>query len=62
MPAELEVKMSAPAMIGTLFIILKLIGVIDWWSWWVVLSPFFVQLVVSLIYRLTKSLRNNPKK
>jgi hypothetical protein len=58
MPAELQVKMSAPAMIGTLFIILKLIGVVDWWSWWVVLSPFFVQLVVSLIYRLFKTLKN----
>jgi hypothetical protein len=50
MPAELEVKMSVPAMLGTLFIILKLIGVVDW-SWWVVLSPFFVQLAVALIYR-----------
>jgi hypothetical protein len=61
MPAELEVKMSVPAMLGTLFIILKLIGVVDW-SWWVVLSPFFVQLAVALIYRLTKSFRNNLKK
>ncbi len=57
MPAELEVKMSVPAMIGTLFITLKLIGVVDW-SWWLVLSPFFVQLVVSLIYRLFKTLKN----
>ncbi len=61
MPAELEVKMSVPAMLGTLFIILKLIGGVDW-SWWVVLSPLFVQLVVSLIYGFTKSFRNNLKK
>ncbi len=57
MPVELEVKMSVPAMLGTLFIILKLIGVVDW-SWWMVLSPFFVQLGVGL----TKSFRNNLKK
>ncbi len=61
MPAELEVKVSVPAMLGTLFIILKLIRVVDW-SWWVVLSPFFVQLAVTLIFGLAESFRNNLKK
>lgn len=34
--------------LGLVFIVLKLIGKIDW-SWWLVLSPFLFQAVVIII-------------
>lgn len=40
---------SASSLLGIVFIVLKLIGVINW-SWWFVLAPFYVPWVfVSII-------------
>lgn len=33
---------------GVVFIILKLVGVIDW-SWWVVVSPFLVLFLLIIV-------------
>jgi len=53
-----------PAILGCIFITLKLCDVIDW-SWWWVLSPFWITfifmilvVVVSLIYFVYKELKN----
>lgn len=35
-------------VVGVVFIILKLTGVIDW-SWWWVLSPFWILAALSII-------------
>lgn len=35
-------------VVGVVFIILKLTGVIDW-SWWWVLSPFWILVALSII-------------
>lgn len=37
--------MSVPALLGVLFVALKLTGHIDW-SWWWVLAPFWVPFVL----------------
>ena len=34
-------------ILGLIFITLKLVGVIDW-SWWWVLSPFWIPVVIAL--------------
>lgn len=34
------------------FIVLKLVGVIDW-SWWWVLSPIWITLVIAVIFVIT---------
>lgn len=36
------------SILGVVFIVLKLCGVINW-SWWWVLAPFWGQLVVGII-------------
>ena len=33
---------------GVVFIVLKLVGVIDW-SWWIVVSPFLILFLLSLV-------------
>ena len=40
-----------PALLGLTFIILKLCKVIDW-SWWWVLSPFWIGLAIVLFILL----------
>lgn len=35
-------------VLGTVFTTLKLCGVITW-SWWIVLAPFYVPIVLSLL-------------
>lgn len=35
-------------VLGLIFIVLKLTGIIDW-TWWWVLSPFIIGLVINLI-------------
>ena len=35
-------------VLGIIFIVLKLVGVIDW-SWWWVLSPFCISLAITLV-------------
>ena len=35
-------------LLGIVFIVLRLIGVIDW-SWWWVLAPFWIPLGVSIL-------------
>jgi len=35
-------------VLGVVFIVLKLVGVIDW-TWWWVLSPFWIEFVIVLI-------------
>ena len=41
-------KMTFPMALGLLFVALKLMGYIDW-SWWWVLCPFWLGLVVALL-------------
>ena len=40
--------MGLSGVLGVVFIVLKLVGVIDW-SWWWVLSPFWIQLALIII-------------
>lgn len=35
-------------LLGVVFIVLKLVGVINW-SWWWVLSPFWISLILGLV-------------
>ena len=42
------IKMAFPELLFLAFIVLKLCGVIDW-SWWWVLSPFWIVLVFVII-------------
>ena len=35
-------------LLGVLFVALKLTGVIDW-SWWWVLAPFWIPLVLAIV-------------
>lgn len=35
--------------LGVLFVALKLIGIINW-SWWLVLLPFYVGLILFVVY------------
>ena len=35
-------------VLGVIFIVLKLVGVIDW-SWWWVLSPFWISAVLAIL-------------
>lgn len=34
--------------IGVIFVILKLVGVLQW-SWWWILAPFWIQLVIIVL-------------
>ncbi len=43
--------MSEAGVLGIVFIVLKLCGVIDW-SWWWVLAPFWIGLALCLGVRL----------
>ena len=38
-------------VLGVVFIVLKLVGVIDW-SWWWVLSPFWISLGLTILILL----------
>lgn len=38
---------SVSSLLGLIFVTLKLCGVINW-SWWVVLMPFYLPIVVGL--------------
>ena len=38
---------SVSSLLGLIFVTLKLCGVINW-SWWVVLMPFYMPVVVAL--------------
>ena len=40
--------MTFLGLLGLIFIVLKLVGVIAW-SWWIVLSPLFVVIAFYLI-------------
>jgi hypothetical protein len=44
----MKINISFPAILGIVFIILKLINKIDW-SWWWVLSPFWIPLALFII-------------
>jgi len=44
----MNINMSFPAILGIVFIVLKLTNNIDW-SWWWVLSPFWIPLALFLI-------------
>jgi len=44
----MNISASIPSILGIVFIILKLINKIDW-SWWWVLSPFWIPLALFLI-------------
>jgi hypothetical protein len=40
-----EIKIGIAHVLGLLFVTLKLTGVIDW-SWWWVLSPFWIPVAI----------------
>lgn len=40
--------MSFLSVLGLIFIVLKLVGVITW-SWWIVLAPFYVGLLLAVL-------------
>ena len=40
--------LSVTSLLGLIFIVLKLIGVIDW-SWWWVTAPFWIPIVIVLL-------------
>jgi hypothetical protein len=42
-------KMDLWGVLATIFVVLKLVGVIDW-SWWVVLSPLLGWVVVFVLF------------
>lgn len=48
---------STTGAIGIVFIVLKLIGVISW-SWWWVLSPFWIPFCIGLIIAVAVALHN----
>lgn len=52
---------SVFALLGIVFLILKLVGVIDW-SWWLVLLPFYAGLglfiAIILLYLTVKIVHN----
>jgi len=37
------------SILGIVFIVLRLVGTIDW-SWWLVLAPFWGQLAIVLVF------------
>jgi len=45
---NISVNLTLPGILGIVFIILKLCGVINW-SWLWVLSPFWIGLLLGLI-------------
>lgn len=48
---EKQVIYKGPGILGLLgiaFVVLKLVGVIDW-SWWWVTLPFYVPIILSII-------------
>lgn len=55
----MKLSLSFPGLLGILFIGLKLSDKIDW-SWWWVLSPFWiptaVAIVIGIIYVVLKAL------
>jgi membrane-bound ClpP family serine protease len=68
--------MSVLSLLGVAFVVLKLIGVISW-SWWLVLLPFYGVLVlmagiylgayglvglITLLEKIVKVFRRKPKK
>ena len=44
----MNINTSIPSLLGIVFIVLKLTNNIDW-SWWWVLSPFWIPLALFLI-------------
>lgn len=44
----MSARIGLPSLLGIVFIVLKLLGVITW-SWWVVLLPFYGPLVIVLV-------------
>lgn len=42
---------SVCTVIGIVFLILKLVGVIDW-SWWLVLLPFIIEIGIVILILL----------
>ena len=41
-------RLKLPCVLTVVFIVLKLVGVIDW-SWWWVLSPALIAIVIDII-------------
>lgn len=41
-------SLGLSGVLGVVFIVLKLVGVIDW-SWWWVLSPFWISLTLTVL-------------
>ena len=46
---EVEVRsgVGLPTILTVIFVVLKLVGVIDW-SWWWVLSPLWISFLISM--------------
>jgi hypothetical protein len=43
--------MGFDEVLGLIFIVLKLVGTIDW-SWWWVLSPLWVSFLVTVLFKV----------
>ena len=54
-------SISFPALLTTIFIVLKLIGKISW-SWWWVLSPLWIYMAILLLVFLFDIIIYNLKK
>ena len=55
---EKQVIYKGPGILGLLgiaFVVLKLVGVIDW-SWWWVTLPFYVPLILLIIFLIIAGL------
>ena len=47
---EVQVRsgMGLPTVLTVIFVVLKLVGVVDW-SWWWVFSPLWISFLISIV-------------
>ena len=48
-------RLSFPHVVTCIFIVMKLMGYIDW-SWWLVFSPMIIGFIVLVLYNFTKEM------
>ena len=58
---EVEVRsgVGLPTILTVIFVVLKLVGVIDW-SWWWVLSPLWISFLISMALIIILSILVGP--
>ena len=44
-------------ILGIVFIVLKLVGVISW-SWWLILAPFYMPMLLVVVIAVVVSIRS----